>query len=259
MKLNHPIKKLKLSLRAIKKIKNWKDYFLDYLGLKNGKIIYEINNKKIITRAKTIDKSIFTEVVLGELYFPEGLIFKENPIIVDVGAHIGLFSLTANSKTENSKIYSIEPNSKNYNILLEQIEINDLNGKIIPFKIALSDKDGKMRLYSGEHSARGSLTRKEGGNFEDVITTTLENFFKKNNIESCDLMKMDIEGGEYSVLYATPKKIFDKIQRIFLELHNIEGENKQKMLDFLKKMGFILKYKSDDFIQCFNSNLSENQ
>jgi len=249
MKLNHPIKKIKLSVKAISKIGNWWDYFLDYFGAKQGKVIYNIEGKKIITRAKTIDKSIFTEVALEELYFPKikEFNFSSNPIIIDVGAHIGLFSILIDSKVKNSQIHAIEPNSENFNILKEQIILNSMKN-ISAYRVALSDKKGKMKLYSGEHSARGSLLREEGQGFEEVDTITMEDFFNINKIEKCDLLKMDIEGGEYLVLYSTPKKIFDKISKIFLELHSIEGESKEKMMNFLKQMGFRLEYDADDFI-----------
>lgn len=246
MKLNHPIKKIKLSIRAISVIDNWWDYFLDYLGLKNKEVIYKIKGKKIETRAKTIDKSIFTEVVLEELYFPKWLKLKENPLIIDIGSHIGLFSIASELKFKNPQIYAIEPNKENFEILCKQISAN--NSNIKAFKLALADKIGKMKLYSGEHSARGSLIREEGENFEIVDTMSLKEFFEKNKINKCDLMKIDIEGGEYEVFYSTPKEIFEKIKRIFLELHKIPGESKEELMDFLRKNGFKLNFKEDDFI-----------
>jgi FkbM family methyltransferase len=245
MKLNHPIKKLKLSMRAISKIENWGDYFLDYLGLKRGEIIYKIDGMKVKIRAGTIDKSIFTEVILGELYYPKWLELEDSPVVIDVGSHIGTFSLFISNKN-NAIVYAIEPNKDNFKMLQEQIELNKL--KIIPFNLALSDKKGEMKLYSGRHSARGSILREEGSEFQRIETVTLEEFFNMNKIKKCDLMKMDIEGGEYLVLYSTPKRIFEKIKRIFLELHSIEGENKGKMIEFLKQMGFKLEYDKDNFI-----------
>ena len=246
MKLNHPIKKIKLSLKAITKIKNWWDYFGDYFGLKKGEIVYRINNKKIKTRAKTIDKSIFTEVALEELYFPEWLNLKEGVTIIDAGAHIGTFSVLINTKTKNAKVYSIEPNKDNYKILVEQTKLN--HDDIRAFNIALSDKEGKMKLYGGNHSARCSLLRKEGKDYEFITTMSLKQFFDKNKIKKCDLLKMDIEGGEYPVLYSTPKKVFDKMQRIFIEIHNIKGESRGDLIKFIKKMGFKVHYVEEDFV-----------
>ena len=243
---NYTIKKIKLGLKAFTKINNWWDFFLDYLKLKKGYIIYKIGDKKIKTRARTIDKAIITEVVLEELYFPKLLKLPDNAIVIDVGAHIGSFSVLIHNKMKNGQVYAIEPSKQNYELLLDQIGINDL--KIKSFKIALSDKKGKMKLYEGNHSARGSLFREEGKNFEIIETQTMKNFFEENKIEKCDLMKMDIEGGEYSVLYSTPKEIFDKIDKIFLEVHEIDGQNKLDLIEFLNKQGFKIEIKDKSFI-----------
>jgi len=246
MRLNHPVKKLKLIFMALSKIDNWWDYFLDYFGLKKGIVNYRIGGRNILTRAGTIDKSIFTEVALEKLYFPKWLSLPEGAVIIDVGAHIGIFSMLASSKFKNSRIYSIEPSSDNFRILTKQKNLNKANAEL--FNIALTDKDGEMKLYQGEHSARGSLTRKEGKGFEIVKTKTLRRFFSENKIEKCDLMKMDIEGGEYSVLYSTPNEIFDKIDRIFIEIHKIDGEKRGDLIRFIQEKGFKTKYKDEDFV-----------
>ena len=110
------IKKIKLGLKTFSKINNWWFYFLDYLGMKEGKIIYKIGKNKIKTRAGTIDKSILTEIILTEKYFPKWLKLKKNPIIIDLGAHIGIFSVLINSKFPTSQVYAIEPEKNNFNL-----------------------------------------------------------------------------------------------------------------------------------------------
>jgi FkbM family methyltransferase len=246
------IKKIKLSIKALKEMKNPWIYFLDYLGLKKGELVYKIKNKKIKVRAKTIDKSIFTEVALEEKYFPKKLKLGKNSVILDLGAHIGIFSVLANLKFPYAKIYSIEPAKDNFRLLSEQTKINQTN--IHPFNVAISNKKGKMKLYSGRHSARQSLLRKEGDNFDVVETLSLKDFFKEQKIEKCDLLKIDIEGGEYDLFYSTPKEIFKKIKIIFLETHEIEGENPGELIEFLKKQGFEIFFKEKDFVYAFNKS-----
>ena len=86
-------KKIVLLFRAIKRISNWHEYILDYLGFKKRDIIYSIDNKKIKLRGGTIDKTILTEVLLTNKYFPEWLKFSRGDIVVDAGANIGIFSV----------------------------------------------------------------------------------------------------------------------------------------------------------------------
>lgn len=244
-------KKAKLSLKCFLIITNWWDYFLDYFGIKKGYLIYKIGNKKIKTRAGSIDKSIITEVVLKEKYFPKELNIKEGSIVIDLGAHIGIFSILIGSKFKNVKVYSVEPDKYNFKLLLEQIKINKCNIK--PFKLAISNKNGRAKLYLGKHSARPSIIKWIMKDYYFVKTTTLKDFFDKEKIEKCSLLKIDIEGAEYNVLYSTPQRIFNIIENILFELHEVDGENKIKLINFLKKRGFIVKINKDkNFVYAIN-------
>jgi Methyltransferase FkbM domain len=42
-------------------------------------------------------------------------------------------------------------------------------------------------------------------------------------IESVDLLKMDIEGGEYAILESTPADVLTHFRNIVFEYHNIDG------------------------------------
>ena len=229
------IKKLQLVFKAINQIDNWGDYLGDHLNLKRGFIIYNIKGKRIKTRAGTTDKNIITEIVLTDKYFPEWLRLENDGVVIDLGAHIGIFSVMV-----NRKVYAIEPNKENFGLLSENIKLNHNN--ITPIKLAISDKNGKETLWNGVHSARNSLTRIETENSEVVNTMTLKHFFDKNKIKKCDLLKIDVEGAEYKILYSTPDSIFNKIKRIVMEIHPIEGKSKQELVEFIKSKNFDVRF-----------------
>src|SRR5882672_9813966 len=48
---------------------------------------------------------------------------------IDIGAHIGTFSVFAGRKSR-AKIYSIEPDPENFSLLKENIHLNQLDGRI---------------------------------------------------------------------------------------------------------------------------------
>ena len=244
-------KKIKLIIMALLKINNFWDYILDYLGLKKGYIIYKIKDKKIKTRANTIDKRIITELVLDNKYFPGWLKLKKNALIIDLGAHIGIFSILASGY--DKKIYSIEPLKENFEMILEQIKLNKY--KILPFKLVIANKKGKIKLYQGTHFARPSIVRKEKTDYEIVESITLKEFFEINKIKKCDLLKIDVEGAEYQILYSTPDYIFKKIDKIVMEVHKIEGETKDKLIEFLKNKNFKINYnKKEGFLWAVRPN-----
>ncbi len=256
------LKKIKLGLKAIVKIRNWWDFFFDYLGMKKGYVIYKINNKKIKTRASSADKKVIVEIALEEIYFPEWLndALKENSCVIDVGAHIGVFSVLISSKLSkfsNFSIYSLEPNEENFELLEENAELNK-NSRIKPFKIALSDKNMKLKFYKGGKSTRFSLFQRGREEYDLVDSMTLENFLKRENIGNVDLLKVDVEGSEYDIFFATSEKVLRKINNILLEVHISDDEDKtkreedkikyNKLLNLFEKSGFKLDTEKEGFI-----------
>src|SRR3972149_3504792 len=71
----------------------------------------------------------------------------KNPVVVDVGAHIGDFSLFMAHKIPGARILAYEPEPENFALLLENIQAN-LFEQIVPFRQAISDKSGeKTRIF----------------------------------------------------------------------------------------------------------------
>jgi FkbM family methyltransferase len=134
-------------------------------------------------------------------------IVKEGNLFVDLGANMGYFTLLAAKLVgPQGKVFSFEPEPKNYRCLLKNIEINNYKN-VIALQKAVSDRKGKTRLYicdydSGHHTinkfdgiesySRGRFTRKHS---IEIETITLDDFFK-NQEDSIDIIKMDIEGAE---------------------------------------------------------------
>jgi len=70
----------------------------------------------------------------------------------------------------------------------------------------------------------------------------LESFCKNQNIDIIDLMKMDIEGGEYKVFEQSINYIKDKVRLIYLELHEMdEKHNIEKFKRFIVNNNFKIE------------------
>jgi hypothetical protein len=75
-----------------------------------------------------------------------------------------------------------------------------------------------------------------------VQTYTLSEVVSEISETEIDLMKVDIEGSEYEVLYSSPPKLLQKIKRIYVECHEVENSpptyNLQHMKSFLEELGY---------------------
>ena len=130
-------------------------------------------------------------------------LLKSGMVVVDIGAHVGYFTLIAARQVGPAgKVYAFEPDPDNYSTLLKNIEANAYDNVVADRK-AISDNVGTSQLHlvatgSGRHSMyhhglpeRGSI---------EIETTTLDSTFDDLDWPNVDLIKIDVEGAEVSVL-----------------------------------------------------------
>jgi len=192
------------------------------------------------------DFAIAHELFLDRQYrHCEEAIKKAKNCIIDIGGHLGFFSIMASILNPVVPIYSFEPHIGNYALLKENLKNNHIKN-VTAKQVAVSSSVGQTDLKLSKEDLNHSLTMaiEPTGETQKVQTTTLERIFIKNNINICDLLKLDCEGSEYEIIYSAPKTIFDKIRNIFLEYHDWENKGES---DKLKSYLQSLDYKVQKF------------
>lgn len=214
---------------AVKKIINWPAYFADFFSLSRGKytIFYMRNGLKYLVRSRTCDRAIITTTHLVDQYNLSQLTLSRDSIIIDIGAHIGTFSVLVSNKA--SSIFAYEPVLENYKILEENIKINNLENKIKAFNCIVTERNGKLKIYISRMgtSMHSVYKKKNDSDFIEVASISLKYIFDDNKINKCSLLKIDAEGAEYEMLYGLPPDYFARIEKIYLEYHDMKVENRQ--------------------------------
>ena len=243
--------KLKTALNIIKTYKNWPTYFSDYYAItKRKNIVYQLRNGVMYkTRAKTADRTIINEMWIHKIYTPKGFEIKDSDTVVDIGAHIGFFSIFASTYAKQGKVFAFEPTPENFAMLEENVRINNLKN-ILFLNQAVGGKDGKADIFLSEHNTGGHSffhTKKNSDKKITVPVISLQTLMKKYDLKIIDFLKMDCEGAEYSILFNCPKEILQKISKISMEYHNIDDENNvDKLQIFLKQNGFKVTVRDDN-------------
>ncbi len=235
-------KKIKTLKKIFKIIKNRQTYFLDYFGLIKGQFVeYELKNGvRYKTRSKTFDRYIINEVWIHNLYTQEFGI-REKDIVLDIGAHIGIFSIFASKIARKGKVYAFEPSPESFKLLKENISLNNLKN-IIPVNKGFSSKKGGRKMYISNEDHREDSFYSRGKKEIEIKTISLNDFFKEYNIDKIDFLKMDCEGAEYEIFRNSSKKSLRKLKKIAMEYHNIgEKKNLNSLKAFFKKNGFVVK------------------
>jgi FkbM family methyltransferase len=208
------------------------------LDITDDEIDKHLNDEK--TCAKIIIRQINTDCIYDRF-----LKDKKDLVILDIGANVGLFTLYA--KDSASRVVSVEP-TPSHQHLFEKIAGKYENVELV--KAALSNKDEDINFYiCNYNSTCNSLVEREG----DVVKVeglTFNSLLKKNNLEHVDFCKIDIEGSEMiAITEENLKPVYDKIDRMFIEVHATESgpnlrwednlvDNRGKIEKVLKKVGY---------------------
>lgn len=150
----------------------------------------------------------------------------------DVGAHVGYHSLAF--AAQGAEVLAFEPNQANAERLLAHLEKNPTLGAHIRHSpVALSDRDGKMTFVqctdlntgsSGSHLAEAlpPLGRGLYPSFARIEVPALRMDALIHGGETPpDVIKIDVEGGEYLVLQGGRKLLSDRKPILLIEVHHI--------------------------------------
>jgi len=161
--------------------------------------------------------------------------------VIDVGSNIGYYCLLeARAVGCEGRVVAIEPNPLAFRYLLKNIRVNSLYN-VIPKNLALWNADGFVDFVV---SSRSNLCYVKGarddgnslnGSVIRVPAKTLDNFFNelshKHNFCCVNLIRMDLEGGEWQVFEGAREVVKSHLPIIFMELHvPAMGREKAKIL-----------------------------
>jgi FkbM family methyltransferase len=142
---------------------------------------------------------------------------KKFDTIVDVGANIGIWIEYIKHASTCGKIYAIEPNIQALTILKDTYAQDE----IILVEKALTNKDGELEFFvDGNNSTISSAQKYEDLNSSyKVPAISFRTFLREYNIDRINLMKVDIETGEYDLFESMDKSDLDRIDNLLIEYH----------------------------------------
>ena len=171
-------------------------------------------------------------------------------VILDAGANIGAFTLYAARTERSARIFAIEPFGPTFERLTETVAANQLSGRVTCLQCALGGQEGYAHMTGDvQPSQFRQVVGEAGQSTVAVRVTTLEAILEAHAIEHVDVLKMDIEGGEYTALLCAPAKVLRRIRRICLEYHPAhagEPGSKDALFSHLANSGFVCMFDRPD-------------
>ncbi len=149
---------------------------------------------------------------------------KEGDVVLDAGAHIGLFStIAASISGANGKVYSFEPAAQTFRLLQETIRINHLTGQVIPYNAAVGERSGKVTFFvspiKGDNS-NSMVSYKDDRELKpvEVDMMCIDDLVKKEKLKP-SFIKIDVEGAELDALRGAAQTLITARPVLILAVH----------------------------------------
>ena len=235
--------KLQIFLNSRKIFKNWYIYPKVYYKLINDTfVIFRTKTDlRIKIRVRSTDLMALTNVWMINEYDIEDFEINVNDTVIDIGAHIGLFSLLVSQRCKTGKILSFEPVRENFDLLVYNLKLNHIEN-VLPFNMAVSKNSDKLNLFLNDDQSAHSIFPKSSESIS-VESTSLQKIFEENKISSCKLLKLDCEGAEYEIIDSLPSEYLNKIQNIVMEYHSADTKPElvKSLILKIENAGFKIK------------------
>lgn len=162
---------------------------------------------------------------------------KRGQVFVDVGANMGLFTILAGYLVgKEGYVVAFEANVKHYEIIRENLAMNYLTEQTLVFNAAVYSEETKLTFHATEKfMGNGSLIEHDE-NYKnryhvdtyssyEVDAVALDPLF--TDVEYIDLVKIDIEGGEYHAFLGLEESLRTrKVGTVIFELNKQMLRNK---------------------------------
>ena len=167
----------------------------------------------------------------------------KSKLAIDIGAHVGIFSLVAAAINKNIEIHAFEPNPDVFSRLQIHRNINKFyNIKL--YRNAFAHKDGLTELnwlkkYNNGWLSSGSTILK--GIPKELTDSAIANvfkfdtFYKNNPIKEPFIIKIDIEGAEELLIDGMGETIKNKPDII---LETFSEKAAKKLTNIAKNLGY---------------------
>jgi FkbM family methyltransferase len=168
---------------------------------------------------------------------------KTQPLIIDIGAHIGLSSLYFSYLYPLAQITAVEPHPLAYQLLQENFTQNNLTN-ITTHQAAVTPQGQSLTLFTDTENdwlsttslVKGAWTQNQSTKPFTAKGVTLRQLVETYRGATIDLVKMDIEGAEHQVLPQAGEEL-SLIKELIIEYHPNSKHSIITSIDRLKKFG----------------------
>ncbi|MGN6370732.1 MAG: FkbM family methyltransferase [Phycisphaerae bacterium] len=203
------------------------------------------NGLRLTIRPRTGERYALYENMVRRDYLRHGAAIGPGSTVIDIGANIGTFALTAATIVgPKGRVICLEPEPATYRILVDNIRTNQLS-HVTPVNAAVAARAGTVLLnvsnVSIYHSTCVAAEQLPGAHQSVTVPAiTIEGMLDEYGLDAVDLLKVDCEGAEYEMFENMSAATAKRIRQIAMEVHNLPGRSPSQLIERLAELGFAV-------------------
>ena len=173
-------------------------------------------------------------------------LIHEHAVVLDVGAYIGIYALTAGAVATHGQVVAFEPDPRSARRLANALAVNNIK-HVHLCQCAAGDRPDTLQLSLGAYPFQSSLQRKATPSIEEQVMVpqvTIDDYCAEMNLSRIDVMKIDTEGAELNVLRGASGIIASARPILIVELHRQQsghfGYTVEDTLDHIRNLAYTL-------------------
>ncbi|WP_243869551.1 FkbM family methyltransferase [Streptomyces liangshanensis] len=201
------------------------------------------------------------EIFGAESYLQGGIILREDSVVFDVGANIGMFSLFVGARCPSAEVFAFEPVADVFDPLRRNLEQHGVSARVFHLGLSDVDQDITFNFYPGisimscqsdyadlenevglikryVENARENGPSGRDAHLAEVESLVSERFelterrctlrrfstvIDESAVSRVDLLKIDVQRAELDVLHGIDDRHWPLVQQISMEVHDEEG------------------------------------
>jgi FkbM family methyltransferase len=165
----------------------------------------------------------------------------DDPVALDIGAHVGCFSVAFARRHPKSRVDAYEASPSTTVYLQRNIDDNRLGDRVHGNNLAVQAVAGHLELAdNGAASGHNGVLHLK----EDVARVTVPSVSMAEALtisgRTADLVKIDTEGGEYDMVLGSRPEDWAGVRRVVLEYHDLPGHSWEELEAFFTSAGLHL-------------------
>ena len=185
-----------------------------------------VGGVSLLVRPETWDANIAREVIDGDVYRARNWV-PQNPVTVfDVGGHIGSFTRWLATRLPKMRGFVFEMDESNQQVIEQNVA--DLhNVRLV--RAALGGRSGEVWRGPVQtvNTGGGGIFWDASSGAAKVTAISIIDFMRDSGVEYIDLLKLDCEGSEFSILdalAAEPSGLQRRVGCVRAEVHATRDE-----------------------------------